>query len=159
MCDQKDYEDHTYDIMINYILVENAVCKDPSLKDKIIKSCKHFRRRRQFTPNNRNKTNKWKPWIPKEKLISVPNYRIHQTLVDMLHKDHEEPNDPSNTSRVHAISAPVDKNEEINFIINQILDPNYWYDLSSLAKQTKPSIINSSEHEQINIIKYNLSNT
>ena len=75
----------------------------------------------------------------------------------MLHKDHEERKDPSDASRVHAISTSADKNEQINFVINQILDLNYQYDLSPLAKQTEPSIINSSEYKQINIIKHNLS--
>ena len=155
--DQKGYEDHTCNIMINYILAENTMCKDPSLKDKIIKSCKHFRCRCQFTPNNHNKTSKWKPQMLKDKLNSIPNYKIHQALVGMLHKDHKEPNDPSEASRIYAILTTVDENDEIEFVINQLLDPKYQYDLSSLAKQTEPSIINSSAHEQIHVIKHNLS--
>ena len=78
LCNQKGHEAHTCDIMINYILAETAVRKDPSLKDKIIKLFKHFRRCCQFTPNNCQRINKWTPRIPKDKLSSVPKYIIHQ---------------------------------------------------------------------------------
>ena len=131
--------------------------KDPLLKDKIIKWYKHFRHRHQFTPNNRNKTSKWKPRMPKDKLNSILNYKIYQALVDMLHKDHEEPNDPSEASQIHAISTTADENNKTEFVINQLLDPKYQYDLSPLAKQTESSIINSSVHKQIHVIKHNLS--
>lgn len=64
----------------------------------------------------------------------------------MLHKDNEEPSNLSEDSRVYTISTST-KNDEINFIINQILDPKYQYDLSSLSKQTESSIINSLEQK------------
>ena len=58
LCNQKDHEARTYDIMINYILAKSAVCKDPLLKEKIIKSFKYFHHYRQFTPSNYHCTNK-----------------------------------------------------------------------------------------------------
>ena len=106
--------------MINYILIEIAAHKDQLLKDKIIKLLKYFRRHCQFTPNNRQRTNKWTPRMPKDKLSSVPKYKIHQALIDMLHNDHSKPDDTLTTSQhnVHIVSTESNEQDEIDFLMH-----------------------------------------
>ena len=77
----------------------------------------------------------------------------------MLHNDHSEPDDTLTTSQhnVHIVSTESNEQDEIDFLMHQMLDPTYQYNLSPLSKQIEPSIIQSSAHDQIHVIKHNLS--
>ena len=81
--------------------------------------------------------------MPKDKLFLVSKYKIHQALINILDRDHSEPEDILANSRhkVNVITTPLKEQDEIDFLLYQILDPTYQYDLSPLFQQRELSVI------------------
>ena len=122
LCDSKGYETRTCEFIINCILAQVAVRKDPSLHDRIIKSFKHFQRRRQFKLIDKNRSNKWKPRLPEKEMRAFPNYKIHQALIEMFDKDSTYPSPDDDTPQKMNQLSITEEQEKINYYIHQIID-------------------------------------